>query len=79
MSLATSFAGKANEAMHTGVSGLIEAAQNLYRKLHSEFTGRGVHRLPMGGDINKLPFAVGLTTLEKELAWSAKYLATNMA
>eukprot|EP00973_Karenia_brevis_P003274 451157-Karenia_brevis.AAC.1 len=65
--------------MHTDVSGLIEAAQNSYRKLHSGFTGRSLHRVPIGGDMNKLPFAVGLTTLEKKLAWAAKYLATNMA
>eukprot|EP00973_Karenia_brevis_P081463 11292263-Karenia_brevis.AAC.1 len=65
--------------MHTDVSGLIEAAQNLHRKLHSGFTGRGLHRVPIGGAINKLPFAVGLTTLEQKLAWSAKYLASNMA
>eukprot|EP00973_Karenia_brevis_P009183 1245221-Karenia_brevis.AAC.1 len=67
MSLATDFAGKANEATHTDVSGLSEAAQNVYRKLHSGFTGKGVHRVPIGGDMNKLPFAVGLTTLEKSL------------
>eukprot|EP00973_Karenia_brevis_P006692 910063-Karenia_brevis.AAC.1 len=71
MSLATSFAGMANETMHTDVSGLSEAAQILHRKLHSGFTGRGLHRVPVGGDINKLPVAVGLTTLEKKLAWAA--------
>eukprot|EP00973_Karenia_brevis_P058894 8199870-Karenia_brevis.AAC.1 len=79
MSLATSFSGKANEAMHTDVSGLIQAAQNVYRKLHAGFTGRGLHRVPVGGDMNEFPFAVGLTTLEKKLAWAAKYIASNMA
>eukprot|EP00973_Karenia_brevis_P077190 10719099-Karenia_brevis.AAC.1 len=79
MSLATSCAGKANEATHTDVSGLIEAAQILHRKLRSGFTGRGLHRVPIGGDMNKFPFAAGLTTLEKKLAWAAKYLATDTA
>eukprot|EP00973_Karenia_brevis_P037731 5205243-Karenia_brevis.AAC.1 len=57
MGLATSFTGKSNEAMHTDVSGLIEAAQKLYKKPHTGFTGKGFHRIPIGGDMIKLPFA----------------------
>eukprot|EP00973_Karenia_brevis_P062347 8671466-Karenia_brevis.AAC.1 len=73
------FCWKTNEAMHTGVSGRIQAAQILHKKLHSGFTGRGLHRVPIGGDMNESPFAFGLTTKEKKLAWAAQYLATNMA
>eukprot|EP00973_Karenia_brevis_P004438 608755-Karenia_brevis.AAC.1 len=79
MGLAISFTGKATEAMHTDVSGLIEAAQNLYKKLHMGFTGKGLHRIPIGGGMTRLPLAIGLTALQKKLAWAAKYLATNMA
>eukprot|EP00973_Karenia_brevis_P081787 11338724-Karenia_brevis.AAC.1 len=76
MSLGTGFAGKANQAMHTDVSGLIEAG--LIEAAHL-YTGKGLHRIPIGGDMNKLPFATGLTALEKKLAWAAKYLATKMS
>eukprot|EP00973_Karenia_brevis_P038529 5317010-Karenia_brevis.AAC.1 len=76
MNLATSLAGTANQATHTDVSGLIHAAQNLYKKLRTGFIGMVHHRIRIGGDMNKLPFATCLTALERKLAWAAKYLAT---
>ena len=67
MCTVTSFVGKKNAAAKTEASALIEAAQNLYDKLHNGFVGTGVRRVPVGGDTSKLPFAVGLTPLEKNL------------
>ena len=53
------------------------AAKNLFRHLHTGFTGNGVHRVPIGGDTTRLPFANGLTPLDKRLAWAQHYLAQH--
>ena len=60
--------GKRGSANQVNSAQLVEAASNLYHHLHHGFTGTGVHRMPVGGDRTKLPFAVGLSALEKKLA-----------
>ena len=79
MSQVTSIVGKRGSAANTEVSSLIQAAQNLYKKLHEGFVGSGVHRVPVAGDTTKLPFAAGLSPLEKKMAWAQHFLAKQMA
>ena len=59
-------------------SDLVEAAKSLYHHLHFGFVGTGVHRRPIGGDTTKLPYATGLSPLEKKLAWSQHFLAAQL-
>ena len=54
--------------MNTDAKDFIIALQNLYDKLHNGFTGKGLRRVPIAGDITRLPSAIGLTPLEKKLA-----------
>ena len=58
--------------------GRVKAAQSLYHHLHNGFTGKGVHRVPIAGDTTRLPYATGLTPLEKRLAWAQHHLAANL-
>ena len=37
-----------------------------------------MHRVPIAGDISRLPYATGLTALEKRLAWAQHFLAKNL-
>jgi len=78
MSTLTKFTGKLNSATDTSSVALIKALQNLYDKLHHGFTGVGVHRVPIAGDTRRLPFAIGLTALEKKLAWASHFLAKQL-
>ena len=71
------FAGKRGQASDTFASDCIAAAKNLFHHLHNGFTGSGLHRVPIGGDTTRLPFANGLSPLEKKLAWAQHYLAEN--
>ena len=73
------FFGKRNSATDTQAQEYIKAAQNLFHQLHHGFVGRGIHRTPIAGDTTKLPFAVGLTPLEKKLALAQHFLAQHMA
>ena len=79
MSTVTSFFGRRGAATDTSAAAWIEAAQTLYEKLHTGFTGTGVHRVPIAGDTTKLPFATGLSPLEKKLAWAQNNLAKQLA
>ena len=79
MSAVTRFTGKLGSATDTYASALIAAAQTLYDKLHNGFVGTGVHRVPIAGDMSRLPHANGLSALEKQLAWASKYLCAKMA
>ena len=78
MSLVTDFHGKIGAATKTSTTEQIKAAQNLYHVLHHGFTGKGVHRVPIAGDTTRLPFASGLTPLERKLAFAAKFMASKM-
>ena len=56
-----------------------KAAKSLLQHLHSGHSGHGLHKVPINGDTTRLPFAEGLTPLEKRLAWAAHFLAKNLA
>ena len=79
MSQVTSILGQRGKATDTEVSDLVSAARSLYEKLHSGFVGSGVHRIPVAGDTTKLPYAAGLSPLEKRLAWAQHFLAKQLA
>ena len=70
--------GKRNSATDTQAQDYIKAAQNLLHHVHHGFIGKGLHRTPIAGDTTKLPFAVGLTPLEKGLALSQHFLASHL-
>ncbi len=79
MSTAASVLGSRNAASKVEAADLVKAAENLYYHLHNGFTGVGVHRVPINGDTTRLPLAVGLSPLEKKLAWAQHFLAKNLA
>ena len=78
MSTLTRFHGRLGSVTDTSTAALVEAARSLYDKLHSGFIGTGAQRVPVGGDMTRLPHANGLSPLEKKLAWASKFLAEKM-
>ena len=56
--------GKRDAASQVSPEDLVRAAERLYEQLHHGFTGEGIHRVPIGGDTTRLPFANGLSALE---------------
>ena len=78
MSTLAPFHGQRGSATETSAQDYIKAAQNLMHHLHHGFTGSGVHRVPIAGDTTRLPFAVGLSPLEKRLARAQHFLAKHM-
>jgi len=65
MTTAVPVTGKRNAATDVTSAELVKAAENLYHHLHNGFTGQGVHRVPIAGDTTRLPFANGLSALER--------------
>ena len=57
----------------------VKAAKSLLQHLQHGHTGEGVHKVPINGDTTRLPFAAGLTPLERRLAWVLQFLARNLA
>ncbi len=57
----------------------IKAAKSLLQHLQHGHTGQGIHRVPINGDTTRLPFAEGLTPLERKLAWAQHFLARHLA
>ena len=57
----------------------VKAAKSLLEHLHHGHTGEGVHKVPINGDTTRLPFAAGLTPLQRRLAWNVMFLAENLA
>ena len=78
MSTVAPFFGRRNSATDTAAVDYVKAAQSLYQHLHHGFTGKGVHRVPIAGDTTRLPYATGLTPLEKRFAWAQHFLAANL-
>ena len=78
MSPLAQFCGKRGWTAETRAIDFVQAAQNLYKHLHTGTIGKGVHRVPIAGDTSKLPLANGLTPLEKRMAWAQHFLAQNM-
>jgi len=56
----------------------VKAMQKLWHMLWHGFVGRGLTRVPVGGDTTRLPFADGLTRFEKQLARQVHYMAGHM-
>ena len=79
MTIVAPVLGKSNAAGQVSSAGLVKAAENLYHHLQHGFAGTGVHRMPIGGDTTRLPYAVGLTLLEKKMALAQHFLAQHMA
>ena len=71
--------GKRGNPNQVSSEELVKAAERLYHQLHHGFTGSGVHRLPIAGDTTRLPFAIGLSPLEKKLARAQHFLAAHLA
>ena len=69
---------KRNSALDTSTEEYVAAAKKLCWHLAHGFTGKGVHRMPIAGDSTRLPFATGLSPLEKRLAWAQHFLARDM-
>ena len=78
MSTLTSLGGKAGAALNTSIADKITALQNLYTHLHKGSIGTGIGRVPINGDISKLPAAFGLSPLERKLARTACHLAQKL-
>ena len=78
MSILANFIGKKGWTADTKATEYVRAAQNLYHHLQKGFSGTGVHRVPIAGDTSRLPYATGLTALEKRLAWAQHFLAKNL-
>ena len=71
--------GRHGNATDTHATKYIEAARNLFHHLHNGHIQSGLHRIPIAGDTNKLPFAKGLTPLEKKMAFAQNFIAQQMA
>ena len=62
----------------THVSDHIQAMQKLARTLDKGVVGRGVLKIPVAGDVSRLPFAEGLTEFERRLAREIVFKASTM-
>ena len=74
---ATYFQAQNKAATKTDAKDYIKALQNLYHHLHHGFTKKDIHRVPINGDMAQLPYATGLTSLERRLAHTCVYLSQN--
>ena len=72
------FLGKRNSATDSQAQDYFKAAQNLFHQLHNGFVGRGIHRTPIAGDTTKLPYAHGLSKVERRLAHAQVFLAQHL-
>ena len=52
--------------------------QSLATALEKGFVGKGVTKMPVGGDLSRLPFAEGLTDFERSLARAVCFRAQHM-
>ena len=60
MALPMELYSRPGRALDTNAEEQIGAAKNLYDKLHNGVMQGGPHRIPIGGDITKLPYCIGL-------------------
>ena len=56
----------------------IRAMQHLATALEKGTVGKGVCKMPVGGDLSRLPFAEGLTNFERSLARAVCFRAQHM-
>ena len=78
MSTLAPFYGKRQAPTDTVATDYVKAAQNLCHHLQHGFTGKGVHRVPIAGDTTRLPYATGLSPLEKKMAQAQNFLAQHL-
>ena len=67
-----------NQNLTTVVSDHVVAMQKLAKALDSGVVGRGVLKIPVAGDVTRLPFAEGLTDFERRLAREIVFKASMM-
>ena len=72
------FTGVKNQPNESRANEFVEAAQGLYHKLWHGHTGDGKTKVPIAGDTRRLPYANGMTALEKRLAWNMQFVAQNL-
>ena len=73
------YLGKRGAPTETLATENVKAAKSLLKHLYAGHTGKGIHRVPINGDTTRLPFAEGLTPLERRLAWAQHSLAKHLA
>ena len=78
MSALTPFHARPGAATNTEARDLITALQNLYEQLHKGSVHTGLSRIPINGDITRLPNAYGLPPLERRLARELSFLAQSL-
>ena len=77
-SIAAPFAQRRGSATMTAARDLMQAAKNLSWHLVQGCIGSGPSRQPIRGDTTKLPYAKGLSPLEKRMALAQSFLAKQM-
>ena len=78
-SIAAPFAQRRDSATVTSSRDYIAAAQNLCWHLKNGVVGSGPTRIKINGDTTMLPWAKGLTALERRMAWAQNFLAKRMS
>jgi hypothetical protein len=70
------YMGQRNRPGSVIATELVKAAQVLYKALwQGSITYASGSKLPIAGDTTKLPYADGLTPLQKRMAWNMHFLA----
>ena len=77
-SMLTPYTGKRGQPQSAVANELIEAAKALQHHLWHGFTGTGKIKMPIAGDTTRLPYAVGLTPIQRRLAWNMHFLCHNL-
>ena len=77
MGILTPFGGQRGNPSAHSADAYIKAAGNLYHHLHKGFSWTGVQRVPIAGDTTRLPFATGLSPLERRMARAQNFLAQH--
>ena len=64
--------------MNTSTAENVAALKNLAHHLQHGVIGKNDMKIPIAGDTTKLPYAHGLTSLERKLAHAQVYLAQHL-
>ena len=77
-SLFAPYSGKRGQSLSDRANDTISAAQTLLDKLWHGHTGTGTSKVPIAGDSTRLPYAHGLTPIERRLAWNMNFKARQL-
>jgi hypothetical protein len=77
-SILTPYTGKRGAPQSVVANELVEAAKVLQHQLWHGHTGSGTSKMPIAGDTTRLPYAVGLTPVQRRLAWNMHFLCQNL-